>query len=54
MGVKRRVYYLVFAIDDEVDFYSCIGADIFIFIGCTTSALMGVALEAIIEFFIRV
>jgi hypothetical protein len=38
MGVKRRVYYLVFATDDEVDFYSCIGADIFIFIGCATSA----------------
>jgi hypothetical protein len=38
MGVKHRVYYLVFAIDDEVDFYSCIGADISIFIGCVTSA----------------
>jgi hypothetical protein len=38
MGVKRRVYYLVFATDDVVDFYSCIGADISIFIGCGTSA----------------
>jgi hypothetical protein len=38
MGVKRRVYYLVFTTDDEVDFYSCIGADIFIFIGCAISA----------------
>jgi hypothetical protein len=40
-GVKHRVYYLVFATDDEVDFYSCIGADIFIFIGCATSAPNG-------------
>jgi hypothetical protein len=38
MGVKRRVYYLVFATDNEVNFYSCNGADISIFIGCTTSA----------------
>jgi hypothetical protein len=37
MGVKRRVYYLVLATDDEVNFYSCIGADISIFIGCMTS-----------------
>jgi hypothetical protein len=41
MGVKCRVYYLVFATDDEVDFYSCIGSDISIFIGCVTSAPNG-------------
>jgi hypothetical protein len=38
MVVKLRVYYLVFATDDEVNFYSYIGADISIFIGCATSA----------------
>jgi hypothetical protein len=38
MGVKCRVYYLVFATNDEVDFYSCIVANICIFIGCATSA----------------
>jgi hypothetical protein len=37
MGVKRRVYYLVFATGDVVNLYSCIGANISIFIGCTTS-----------------
>jgi hypothetical protein len=38
MGVKRRVYYLMFGINDEVNFNSCIEADISIFIGCATSA----------------
>jgi hypothetical protein len=37
MGVKRRVYYVVFATNDEVDFYSCIEVDISIFTGCATS-----------------
>jgi hypothetical protein len=37
LGVKHRVYYLVFTTNDEVNFYSCIGADISIFIGCATS-----------------
>jgi hypothetical protein len=41
MGVKHRVYYLVFFTDDEVDFYSSIGADIFIFIGSMTSTPNG-------------
>jgi hypothetical protein len=38
MGVKRQVYYLVLATNDEVDFYSCTRTDISIFIGCTTNA----------------
>jgi hypothetical protein len=51
MGVERRVYYLVFATDDEVDLYSYIESDIFIFIGCVKPALpMGLAPEAIVEF----
>jgi hypothetical protein len=54
MGVKRRVYYLVLATDDEVDFYSCIGADISIFIGCMTSAPDGSSPQAIVKYFIRV
>jgi hypothetical protein len=54
MGVKHLVYYLVFAIDDEVDFYSCVEADIPSSSGKRPAHLMGVAPEAIFKFFIRV
>jgi hypothetical protein len=54
MGVKHRVYYLVFATNDEVNFYSCIGADISIFIGCATSAPDGSSPRGYSWFFIWV
>jgi hypothetical protein len=50
MGVKCRVYYLMFTTDHEVDFLLLHESQYLQFIECAISAPDGVASEAIFEF----
>jgi hypothetical protein len=52
MGVKCRVHYLVFTTDDKVEFLLLHSSQVFESSGARPTLPMGVAPEAIVEFYL--